>query len=476
MTSIFISYRRQDSQSDAGRIYDRLVQRFGRETLFKDVDDIPGGVDFRFFLQNTLQQCTVVLAIIGPSWVNAHDGQGRRRLDNPADWVRLEIGEALRRQDVLVVPVLVGNALMPQMDELPDDLKGLVYRNARMARPDPDFHKDINRLIIELEPHVTQTQPPAQPPVTSIDTSQPRLAQYREEVRHCLTADNGEITPISRSLLERLRAIFNLTAEEANAVETEELQPYKAKADAIASYRTGFADVLQYENPPSQETRARLQRFQQILALSNHDVQAIEAPLLQTAEDNYEQAERQRQETEHQRQETERQRQEEALSSEHFGANYYANLRELLAAQDWQAADRETAERMLEVMSRQNEGWLRIEDMQNFPCLDLRTIDRLWVNHSQGKFGFSVQTKIWQSCDRPTTYNRDWETFGEAIGWRTKGDSATGDEPGWLIYSQLTFDLLAPTGHLPGGSVAGWFGLGWFFSSLASRLAKCSIQ
>jgi ABC-type iron transport system FetAB ATPase subunit len=95
MPSIFISYRRSDSQDVAGRIYDRLAQHFGKEAIFKDVDDIPGGEDFRIFLQTTLQQCKVVLAIIGPDWVNALDEQGRRRLDNPADWVRVEIEEAL---------------------------------------------------------------------------------------------------------------------------------------------------------------------------------------------------------------------------------------------------------------------------------------------------------------------------------------------------------------------------------------------
>lgn len=509
MPSIFISYRRSDSQDVAGRIYDRLAQHFGREAIFKDVDDIPGGEDFRIFLQNTLQQCKVLLAIIGPDWVNALDGQGRRRLDNPADWVRMEIEESLSRDDVLVLPVLVSNAAMPRMDELPDGMKNLVYRNYRLARPDPDFHKDVGRLIIDLERHVEQTRPPAPPVVTKINTSQQRLDNYRDLVRQYLKADNGELTPVSRGILNGLRNHFGLTQTEAEAVEAEEQQPYLQKAEAIANYRKVFAYTLQYEYPPSEGTRQRLRDFQQLLELTDHDVQGIEAPLLQQAR---KEAERQRQEAEAARQqkeaaererrqaaEAERQRQAaqnaarqreaeakkqqevEGLSSERFGANYYAKLRDLLAAQDWKAADEETARCMCEVMDRQKERWLRIEEIEQFPCLDLKNIDRLWVTHSNGRFGFSVQKQIWQDCGSPTTaYDDDWERFVIAVGWRTKGGLLKKSE--WLSYSQLTFALDAPKGHLPallGGVV---FGCSWRFMAgdvvmrcLFSRVQTCEV-
>jgi len=140
-------------------------------------------------------------------------------------------------------------------------------------------------------------------------------------------------------------------------------------------------------------------------------------------------------------------RRQDELNSERFGANYYAKLQELLAAQDWKAADKETARCMCEVMDRQKEGWLRIEDIEQFPCLDLKNIDRLWVTHSNGRFGFSVQKQIWQDCGSPTKYNSDWERFGEAVGWRTKGGFLKKSE--WLLHSQLTFALDAPKGHLP---------------------------
>ncbi|NEP19543.1 MAG: toll/interleukin-1 receptor domain-containing protein [Leptolyngbya sp. SIO4C1] len=158
MPSIFISYRRSDSQDVAGRIYDRLVQHFGKGSIFKDVDDIPPGVDFRQYLNDTLNQCQVVLAVMGANWLSALDDEGKRRLDNQSDWVRLELEEALKRQGVLVVPLLVSQARMPRVDELPESLQDLAYRNYREARPDPDFHKDMSRLIEGLEQYFTKSK------------------------------------------------------------------------------------------------------------------------------------------------------------------------------------------------------------------------------------------------------------------------------------------------------------------------------
>jgi uncharacterized caspase-like protein len=137
----------------------------------------------------------------------------------------------------------------------------------------------------------------------------------------------------------------------------------------------------------------------------------------------------------------------ESLRSEKFGVNYYAKLRNLLAAKDWKAANNETADRMCAVMNRQQEGWLGDEDIKKFPCLDLRNINNLWVKYSNGQFGFSVQKEIWQSCGSPTAYDKDWLKFCIAVGWRTKGFLGVGGE--WLEYNKLTFNQTALSGHLP---------------------------
>jgi len=142
------------------------------------------------------------------------------------------------------------------------------------------------------------------------------------------------------------------------------------------------------------------------------------------------------------------------LSSEQFGANYYTRLRDLLATQDWEVANQETLGRMSEVMDA---SFVYSERIEKFPCLDLCNIDRLWVKYSKGKFGFSVQKEIWQGCGSPTSYNRDWEKFGAAVGWQTKG--VLGRASDWLKNPQLSFiNQSAPRGHLPGGLGSSFFG------------------
>ncbi len=146
MPKIFISYRRTDSMAYTGRIYDRLVTAFGVKNVFKDVDDIPPGMDFRDVLDNALNASDIVLVIIGPQWLLTTDDYGKRRLLDPQDFVRLEVEAALKRDDVLVIPVLVNNAPMPSAESLPPTLKDLAYRNSIVVRNDPDFNRDIGQL------------------------------------------------------------------------------------------------------------------------------------------------------------------------------------------------------------------------------------------------------------------------------------------------------------------------------------------
>jgi hypothetical protein len=148
---VFVSYRRDDSADVTGRLYDRLASRFGRERVFKDVDSIPPGVDFRTYLQDMIGACDLVVAVIGSRWLSA-GGDTARRLDDANDFVRMELETALQRQ-IPVVPVLVGGARMPSAGELPSTLAALVYRQGQTVRGDPDFHRDVDRLIQGLEHH-----------------------------------------------------------------------------------------------------------------------------------------------------------------------------------------------------------------------------------------------------------------------------------------------------------------------------------
>src|SRR5437763_9850124 len=126
---IFLGYRREDSADVVGRIYDKLLSQVGHDQLFKDVDSVPLGVDFRRHLEQVVGDCDIMLAIVGDRWLTVQDDKGSRRLDDPADHVRLEIESALKR-DIRVVPVLVRGAAMPREADLPDSIKPFAYRNA----------------------------------------------------------------------------------------------------------------------------------------------------------------------------------------------------------------------------------------------------------------------------------------------------------------------------------------------------------
>jgi TonB family protein len=126
--SIFISYRRHDSEGEAGRLFDDLAGQFGENSVFMDVAGIEAGRDFRKAIDESVSSCGVLLALIGPGWLDEKDEKGNRRLDDPSDFVRVETASALKR-DIPVIPVLLRGAKMPRSDQLPADLQELAYRN-----------------------------------------------------------------------------------------------------------------------------------------------------------------------------------------------------------------------------------------------------------------------------------------------------------------------------------------------------------
>lgn len=147
---IFISYRRQDTRDLTGRMCDRLISHFGPKSIFKDVDTIPPGPDFQQVLLSAIQSCDVFLAVIGDRWLSETALNGARRLDDPVDYVRVEIIEALKGR-CTVIPVLAEGVRMPRPEDLPDALKPLTRRNASKLRSDPDFHRDMEKLIKAIE-------------------------------------------------------------------------------------------------------------------------------------------------------------------------------------------------------------------------------------------------------------------------------------------------------------------------------------
>jgi hypothetical protein len=167
--AIFISYRRSDSQGESGRLFDDLVRQFGKNAVFMDVVGIDAGRDFRQAIDDSVQSCSVVLAMLGPLWLGAADEQGSRRLDEVTDYVRLEIAAALRR-DIPVVPVLLRGAKMPRSEQLPEEIADLAYRNA-VELTHARWKSDMQVLIKALKPMVSDgaSAIPNDAPVDAID-------------------------------------------------------------------------------------------------------------------------------------------------------------------------------------------------------------------------------------------------------------------------------------------------------------------
>jgi TIR domain len=146
---VFLSYRRQDASGHAGRLYDDLVERYGGSNVFMDIDTIGVGADFTQVIEQAVGSCDALIALVGPEWATVTDETGRRRLDDPRDFVRLELETALAG-DVPVVPVCVRGASFPSAEELPSSIAPLARRQGAELR-DVGWRDDVNRLVGELE-------------------------------------------------------------------------------------------------------------------------------------------------------------------------------------------------------------------------------------------------------------------------------------------------------------------------------------
>ena len=189
---IFISYRRVDTSGYAGRLYDRLRARFGEDNIFMDVEGLDPGVDFVETIEKSVSSCDVLVALIGRQWLTVQDAKGGRRLDNPEDFVRLEIAAALER-GVRVMPILVQGASMPSSRQLPQALKRLARLNALEIRHER-FNADADRLAraieayLEKESQRRQRQAAEQAARQQAEREQKarQIAQQKAQIADCL--------------------------------------------------------------------------------------------------------------------------------------------------------------------------------------------------------------------------------------------------------------------------------------------------
>ncbi|GAB4514520.1 MAG: hypothetical protein OHK0046_16710 [Anaerolineae bacterium] len=155
---IFISYRRADSPAVTDRIRERLAEAFSAKAIFRDIQSISLGQDFRKVIEQASGECRVMLVIIGPRWLTIRGKDGKRRLDNPDDFVRLEVEAGLNNPNVRVIPVLVEGAVMPAEKDLPASMKQLAFNHAMTVRNDPDFARDMDTLIQDVR-EIQRNQP-----------------------------------------------------------------------------------------------------------------------------------------------------------------------------------------------------------------------------------------------------------------------------------------------------------------------------
>ncbi|MGK7940935.1 MAG: GUN4 domain-containing protein [Crocosphaera sp.] len=242
----------------------------------------------------------------------------------------------------------------------------------------------------------------------------------------------GEITPSVRRRLENLRQKLNITPKEAQRIEQAVVKAIKRKQENLKEYESFSQDLLNdFGSLDNDFVREELKRYQEELELTDEDVEPIHREIEENNQPPCNGV---------------------VLISEK-GVDY-TKLCNLLAAGKWKEADQETFKVMLKAANRVSEGWLGVEDIHNFPCDDLRTIDQLWVKYSKGKFGFSVQKKIYMDELGGIRGNnaKIWYEFCDRVDWREGGDD--------VRYSDLSFELLdtTPVGHLPRryAEVVGW--------------------
>lgn len=195
MPRIFISYRRDDSGYIAGMLAERLEAVFGADSVFIDVDAIPLGVDFREYLNQAVAKSELMLALMGNEWLNVKNAQGLRRLDDPADFVRIEIEAALKQQ-IPVVPVLLEQARMPLEAELPPSLQPLAFRNAAEIRSGRDLNYHIEQLIRGIKNQYGGTAS-----VVAADTQVPEAQPVKvsEQTTKKATEQPAEMTDLNKT-------------------------------------------------------------------------------------------------------------------------------------------------------------------------------------------------------------------------------------------------------------------------------------
>ena len=251
---IFISYRREDSSGHVLALLPALRGHFGADRIFKDTDNIPPGADFLKFIKNELESCSVLLAIIGREWLTIQDPRlKRRRLDNPDDFLRVEVASALKNERIRVIPVLIERAPMPSAQDLPSDLAELAFRNA-IELSDVRWDSDVRLLIDAIEHAVAESaakpQAPARPGLLDLQKRRAReIASQLENARQAFESGDfeGTLWACDKALLldPQLPEVLDLLDRARKAIDEQKINGWLEEARrALAQGDIGKASDL----------------------------------------------------------------------------------------------------------------------------------------------------------------------------------------------------------------------------------------
>ncbi len=246
MSGIFISYRRSDSQGEAGRLFDDLANHFGEQSVFMDVAAIEAGRDFRKAIAEGVAKCGVLLVMIGQEWLDAKDEAGTRRLGDPSDFVRIETVSALKR-DIPVIPVLVRGARMPSAEQLPPELKELAYRNC-IELTHARWKSDVQLLTEALRRLLAQCDEAPQRAAAAIAATRPAPAVGPEATAAAEGSsprlDPAALQRVSRELALRIGPIANIVVNRARLCIVNRLRMYISRSPRRSTPRTTVRNLL----------------------------------------------------------------------------------------------------------------------------------------------------------------------------------------------------------------------------------------
>ncbi|WP_413172022.1 caspase, EACC1-associated type [Anabaena azotica] len=310
--------------------------------------------------------------------------------------------------------------------------------------------KKVQEAAPAMSPKIYAVEEGFKITVAKAPVGNPKL-KYRKELEKYLR--DGKISPIGNRILKRYQNELGLSDDEVKQIQDEVLEPIRRYQANLKEYEEALREALEYEKSLSQETQNELKHFQQLLQLRDEDVEPINKKLISFSSLLGEEVKESENKFSQEKQtliveNTIIPSSEDDLSSEK-GIDY-TKLRDLLKAGNWKDADYETYLVMLKAIGRENGDWIRHEELLNFPCTDLRTIDKLWVKYSNGQFGFSVQKEIYLSVGGIADgkyYEEAWIKFKEKVGWTVKGK--------WV---DIVYTKKSPKGHLP-ECRRGWGGL-----------------